>query len=227
MFAAFGPEPELQLYGRGLRRRLPTMVGGDERRMRMLYSLAFSLPGTPVLFYGEEIGMAENLEIPGRYSVRAPMQWSSERHGGFSTSTTAAAVPAGGRRRGVGAGAGERRGAAAHRRIVPELDGAADPPPPRVPRARLGARAPCSTPATPRCSPIAPTGTGARSSPSTRSPTRGSRCGSQLEPEIEEAVDLLDHGASRAGRGRRRDDPAGPYGYRWFRLRRDGQRVAP
>ena len=65
VFAAFGPDPELQLYGRGLRRRLPTMVGGDERRIRMLYSLAFSLPGTPVLFYGEEIGMAENLDDPG------------------------------------------------------------------------------------------------------------------------------------------------------------------
>jgi maltose alpha-D-glucosyltransferase/alpha-amylase len=49
----------------------------------MVYSLAFSLPGTPVLFYGEEIGMAENPEIPGRYSVRAPMQWSAD--GGFST----------------------------------------------------------------------------------------------------------------------------------------------
>ena len=60
------------------------MVGGDERRMRLIYSLAFALPGTPVLFYGEEIGMAENLGIPGRYSVRAPMQWSAERHGGFS-----------------------------------------------------------------------------------------------------------------------------------------------
>jgi len=53
----------MQLYGRGLRRRLPSMLGGDQRRMRMAYSLAFSLPGTPVLFYGEEIGMAENLRI--------------------------------------------------------------------------------------------------------------------------------------------------------------------
>jgi trehalose synthase len=85
VFAAFGPDPDLQLYGRGLRRRLPTMVGGDERRMRMLYSLAFSLPGTPVLFYGEEIGMAENLALEGRMSVRSPMQWSPERHGGFTT----------------------------------------------------------------------------------------------------------------------------------------------
>ena len=72
VFAAFGPEKELQLYGRGLRRRLPTMLDGDERRIRLTYSLAFSLPGTPVLFYGEEIGMAENLAIEGRYSVRAP-----------------------------------------------------------------------------------------------------------------------------------------------------------
>jgi maltose alpha-D-glucosyltransferase/alpha-amylase len=85
VFAAFGPEKELQLYGRGIRRRLPTMFGGDERRIRLAYSLAFSLPGTPVLFYGEEIGMAENLAIEGRYSVRAPMQWSSEPQAGFTT----------------------------------------------------------------------------------------------------------------------------------------------
>ena len=86
VFDAFGPEKELQLYGRGLRRRLPTMLGGDERRIRMTYSLAFSLPGTPVLFYGEEIGMAENLAIEGRYSVRSPMQWSCEPQAGFTTS---------------------------------------------------------------------------------------------------------------------------------------------
>ncbi len=64
VFDAFGPEADMQLYGRGLRRRLPSMLGGDQRRMRMAYSLAFSLPGTPVLFYGEEIGMAENLRHP-------------------------------------------------------------------------------------------------------------------------------------------------------------------
>jgi trehalose synthase len=86
VFAAFGPEKELQLYGRGLRRRVPTMLDGDQRRIRLAYSLAFSLPGTPVLFYGEEIGMAENLEIEGRYSVRAPMQWSSDPQAGFTTS---------------------------------------------------------------------------------------------------------------------------------------------
>ncbi len=85
VFDAFGPDPDMQLYGRGLRRRLPPMLGGDERRMKMAYSLAFSLPGTPVLFYGEEIGMAENPEIPGRLAVRSPMQWTGGTNGGFSS----------------------------------------------------------------------------------------------------------------------------------------------
>jgi trehalose synthase len=85
VFAAFGPEPEMQLYDRGLRRRLPPMLGGDQRRIRCVYSLMFSLPGTPVLFYGEEIGMGENLDIPGRLAVRTPMQWTSGENGGFSS----------------------------------------------------------------------------------------------------------------------------------------------
>lgn len=85
VFDAFGPDPDMQVYDRGLRRRLPSMLGGDERRMRMVYSLAFSLPGTPVLFYGEEIGMAENLDVEGRFAVRTPMQWTSDVNGGFST----------------------------------------------------------------------------------------------------------------------------------------------
>jgi maltose alpha-D-glucosyltransferase/alpha-amylase len=92
VFAAFGPAEDMQLYGRGLRRRLPTMLAGDQARIRMVYSLAFSLPGTPVLFYGEEIGMGENLDIPGRLSVRSPMQWSAEANGGFSTAADPAAL---------------------------------------------------------------------------------------------------------------------------------------
>ena len=87
VFDAFGPDPDMQLYDRGLRRRLPAMVGGDERRMRMVYSLAFSMPGSPVLFYGEEIGMGENLDIPGRLAVRSPMQWTAGANGGFSSAS--------------------------------------------------------------------------------------------------------------------------------------------
>jgi trehalose synthase len=85
VFKAFGPKEDMQLFGRGLRRRLPTMLKGDQARIRMAYSLTFSLPGAPVLFYGEELGMAENLAIPGRLSVRAPMQWSNGANGGFSS----------------------------------------------------------------------------------------------------------------------------------------------
>jgi glycosidase len=99
VFAAFGPEPQMQIYGRGLTRRLPPMLGGDPRRVKMVYSLMFSLPGTPVLFYGEEIGMGENLAAGGRSAVRTPMQWTSGRNGGFSeakASSLAAPVVEGG-----------------------------------------------------------------------------------------------------------------------------------
>ena len=85
VFDAFGPDPDMQLFDRGLRRRLPPMLGGDVERLKMAYSLLFSLPGTPVLFYGEEIGMGENLAVEGRAAVRTPMQWSDEAGAGFST----------------------------------------------------------------------------------------------------------------------------------------------
>ncbi|TBN56168.1 trehalose synthase [Glaciihabitans arcticus] len=87
VFAAFGPEEEMQVYGRGIVRRLPSMLHGDPRRIRMVYSLLFSLPGTPVLFYGEELGMGENLKIEGRSSVRTPMQWDASANGGFSSAS--------------------------------------------------------------------------------------------------------------------------------------------
>ncbi|KNC18849.1 trehalose synthase [Arthrobacter sp. RIT-PI-e] len=84
VFDAFAPEESMQIHGRGIIRRLPPMLGNDPRRVRMVYSLAFSLPGAPVLYYGEEIGMAEHADVPGRSAVRTPMQWSSELNGGFS-----------------------------------------------------------------------------------------------------------------------------------------------
>ncbi|MGW9586996.1 alpha-amylase family protein [Microbacterium sp. NPDC055455] len=83
VFEAFAPDERQRVFGRGITRRLPPMLG-DPRRIRMAYSLMFTLPGTPVLFYGEEIGMGENIDIPGRTAVRTPMQWTSEKNGGFS-----------------------------------------------------------------------------------------------------------------------------------------------
>ncbi len=84
VFAAFGPEKRMQVYGRGIKRRLPPMLSGDLRRIKMVYSLVFSLPGTPALYYGEEIGMGEDLDADRRMAVRTPMQWSDGRNGGFS-----------------------------------------------------------------------------------------------------------------------------------------------
>jgi trehalose synthase len=85
VFAAFAPDETQRVYGRGITRRVPPMLDGDPRRVRMVYSLLFSLPGTPVLFYGEEIGMGENPSIEGRGSVRTPMQWEAVPTGGFSS----------------------------------------------------------------------------------------------------------------------------------------------
>jgi maltose alpha-D-glucosyltransferase/alpha-amylase len=86
VFNAFGPEPEHQLYNRGIRRRLAPMLGGDRRRLELAYSLMFTLPGTPVLRYGDELGMGDDLSLPERICCRTPMQWSTEPHGGFTKS---------------------------------------------------------------------------------------------------------------------------------------------
>ncbi len=83
-FDKFGPDPKMQLYDRGIRRRLAGMLGGDQARIRLAFSLLFALPGTPVIWFGEEIGMGENLDLPERQSVRTPMQWSAQNNGGFS-----------------------------------------------------------------------------------------------------------------------------------------------
>jgi maltose alpha-D-glucosyltransferase / alpha-amylase len=88
VFAAFGPAPEMQAYERGIRRRLAPMLDGDERRLKQAFSLMFALPGTPVLWYGDEIGMGEDLSLKERNSVRTPMQWADEPNAGFSTGPT-------------------------------------------------------------------------------------------------------------------------------------------
>jgi len=85
VFDAFAPEPNMQLYDRGIRRRLAPMLQGDRRRLELAYSLLMALPGTPVIRYGDEIGMGDNLTLPERQSARTPMQWSTEDQGGFST----------------------------------------------------------------------------------------------------------------------------------------------
>lgn len=84
VMAAFAPEEGMRVFGRGIRRRLAPMLGDDPRRLQLAYSLLLSLPGTPVLRYGDEIGMGEDLSLEARDAVRTPMQWSAEANGGFS-----------------------------------------------------------------------------------------------------------------------------------------------
>jgi trehalose synthase len=216
VFAAFGPDPELQLYGRGLRRRLPSMVGEDQDRIRLAYSLAFSLPGTPVLFYGEEIGMRESLEIPGRLSVRSPMQWSSERHRGFTT----ADAPSRPLAPGDAEVAAQRRDPDSllswmerlirRRRECPELGWGAvtllDSGDPAV----LAHRADWD-------------GSAIVALHSLAAEPREARV---EVGDAEAAVDLF--GAEElTPRGGRLTVELGRYGHRWYRLRRPGQRVAP
>jgi maltose alpha-D-glucosyltransferase/alpha-amylase len=84
VFAAFGPSKDMQLYDRGIRRRFAPMVDNDRRRIELAYSLLFTLPGTPMLQYGDEIGIGDDLRLPERECARTPMQWSADRNGGFS-----------------------------------------------------------------------------------------------------------------------------------------------
>jgi maltose alpha-D-glucosyltransferase / alpha-amylase len=83
VFARFGPTPDMQLYDRGIRRRLSPMLG-NRPQSELAYSLMFSLPGTPVIRYGDEIGMGDDLSLEERNAVRTPMHWSADAQAGFS-----------------------------------------------------------------------------------------------------------------------------------------------
>jgi maltose alpha-D-glucosyltransferase / alpha-amylase len=85
VFQAFAPAKEMQLYNRGIRRRLAPMLDNDRRRLELAFSLLFTLPGTPMLQFGDEIGLGDDLSLPERECARTPMQWSSDPHGGFTT----------------------------------------------------------------------------------------------------------------------------------------------
>ncbi len=92
VMTAFAPKPDMRIYNRGIRRRLAPMLKGERRRIELAYSLQFTMPGTPVLRYGEEIGMGEDLKLPGRDAIRTPMQWDDSRAAGFSTAPATALI---------------------------------------------------------------------------------------------------------------------------------------
>jgi len=86
MWREYAPEPKM-ILNLGIRRRLAPILNNDRRKIELVNSLLFSLPGAPIIYYGDEIGMGDNLNLPDRYGVRTPMQWDDSAHGGFTTGT--------------------------------------------------------------------------------------------------------------------------------------------
>jgi maltose alpha-D-glucosyltransferase / alpha-amylase len=83
MYKVYASDPRARI-NLGIRRRLAPLLGNNRRRMELLNSLLFSLTGTPVIYYGDEIGMGDNIYLGDRNGVRTPMQWSADRNAGFS-----------------------------------------------------------------------------------------------------------------------------------------------
>jgi maltose alpha-D-glucosyltransferase/alpha-amylase len=88
MYIAYSGDPRMRL-NLGIRRRLAPLVDNNRRRIELLNSLLLSFPGTPILYYGDEIGMGDNIYLGDRNGVRTPMQWNADRNAGFSTATPA------------------------------------------------------------------------------------------------------------------------------------------
>ena len=84
MWEAYAPEPRMRL-NLGIRRRLAPLLDGDRRKLELLNAILFSMPGAPVIYYGDEIGMGDDIWLPDRDGVRTPMQWSSDLNGDFSS----------------------------------------------------------------------------------------------------------------------------------------------
>jgi maltose alpha-D-glucosyltransferase/alpha-amylase len=86
MWEQYAPEPRMKI-NRGIRRRLAPLLDNDRRRIELANSLLFTMPGSPIIYYGDEIGMGDNIDLPDRNGVRTPMQWDDSLNGGFTTGT--------------------------------------------------------------------------------------------------------------------------------------------
>ena len=84
MWQQYAPEARMKL-NLGIRRRLTPLLDNDRRKIELANSLLFTLPGSPIIYYGDEIGMGDNIELPDRNGVRTPMQWDNSPNGGFTT----------------------------------------------------------------------------------------------------------------------------------------------
>ena len=138
----------------GIRRRLAPLLENDRRKIELLNSLLLSMPGTPVLYYGDEIGMGDNIYLGDRDGVRTPMQWSPDRNGGFSRADPAAPVPAGDPGPDLRLRRRQRGGAAQEPGEPAQLDAPDDRDPAQLTRPSGGARCGSSIQRTARSWPI-------------------------------------------------------------------------
>ena len=115
MYSEYAKDPKMKA-NIGIRRRLAPLLDNDRNQLELFTALLLSLPGSPVMYYGDEIGMGDNIWLGDRDSVRTPMQWTPDRNGGFSTCDHQAALPAAEQRSDLRLPGAQRRGAAARQR---------------------------------------------------------------------------------------------------------------
>ena len=135
MYQAYAADPQMRINV-GIRRRLAPLLENSRRRIELLNSLLFSMPGTPVIYYGDEIGMGDNIYLGDRNGVRTPMQWTGDRNAGFSRADPARLYRAADHGPGLRLPGDQRRGAGALAVLAAQLDEADDRPAQAVPGLR-------------------------------------------------------------------------------------------
>ncbi len=121
MYRTYAADPQARI-NLGIRRRLAPLMGNSRRRIELLNSLLLSMPGTPILYYGDEIGMGDNIYLGDRNGVRTPMQWSPRPQRRLLARRPAAALPAADHGPGLRLPGDQRRGAAARPVVAAQLD---------------------------------------------------------------------------------------------------------
>ena len=139
MYQAYAADPQMRINV-GIRRRLAPLMENSRRRIELLNSLLFSLPGTPVIYYGDEIGMGDNIYLGDRNGVRTPMQWTGDRNAGFSRADPARLYAPLDHGPGLRLPGGQRRGAGALAVLAAQLDEADDRAAQAAPRCSAAAR---------------------------------------------------------------------------------------
>ena len=152
MYQAYAADPQMRINV-GIRRRLAPLLENSRRRIELLNSLLFSMPGTPVIYYGDEIGMGDNIYLGDRNGVRTPMQWTGDRNGGFSQGRSGSPLRAADHGPGLRLSVDQRRGAGTVAVLAAQLDEADDRPAQAVHGSSAAARSSSCRPRTARCWP--------------------------------------------------------------------------